>query len=405
MQTLLLSIALLQPLLQPLPQGAVPPAAVMRSSPEVDQIRLTVGLYRTEDTNPNVQQSPNQLGTAIGLAPFVFDATTIAVPLLARTSWCDVDLSGLDARTYLDGRETRLDPATVFHRLPGGVETLLRFGISGGQRGVNEIRTQATFLVQRWEVDVDEGRAAASTWPRSWPAWTERYLGRELGIDPTDPGIRSVAEQATPGGPRSVSPYVAARNAVLAIVGRWKALSGGSSEHNVDGTLRGIAFTNGPSGLAAGRGTQVELAVTCVAALRSIGIPARVVYCIHQDGGGTRNRPICKFRYVGEFFLDGIGWIPFDPAQIRASGGATRGRGGAVKGFANVDDLEELLPLAFRPVPEGFAQADRMAVWGWEPGRVQVESDLASSRILFEDSSRGNGKIPSMPAPISDESP
>jgi len=184
--SLLLSIALLAAA----PQGANPPAAVMRSSPEIDQIRLTVGLYRTEDTNPNVQQSPNQLGTAIGLAPFVFDSTTIAVPLLARTSWCDVDLSGLDARTYLDGRETRLDPATVFHRLPGGVETLLRFGVSGGQRGVNEVRAQATFLVQRWEVDVDEGHAATATWPRAWPAWTERYLGKELGIDPTDPGIQ-----------------------------------------------------------------------------------------------------------------------------------------------------------------------------------------------------------------------
>lgn len=409
---ILATLQLLQNAPAPTPASAAPaaPPAVMRSSPDVDQVRLSVGLYRGTDVNPNVQRTPQQLGSAAGLVPFVFDSTTIAVPIVTRTSWCDTDLTGLDARTFIDGRENKLDAGAVFHRMPSGIEAQLRFGVAGGQRGVSEIRVQATFLVQRWEVSVDENLAATSTWPRAWPGWADRYLGKELGIDPTDAGIKLAAEQATPGGPRSVSPYLAARNAVLAVVGRWKALSGGSSELGPDGTLRGIAFSGTQaSGLAAGRGTPVELAVTCVAAVRALGIPSRVVYCVYKDRSGARNRPLCKFRYVCEFFLNDVGWIPFDPAVIRTGGGASPARGARgiapVKGFANVDGLEDALPLAYRPIPDGYVQADRIAVWGWEANRVDVESDIAYSRILLDESSRGNGKVPSMPAPVGDGAP
>jgi hypothetical protein len=69
-----------------------------------------------------------------------------------------------------------------------------------------------------------------------------------------------------------------------------------------------------------------------------------------------------------------------------------------------VPDLERALPLAYRLVPEGYEKADRFALWGWKGG-LGVDEARAVSRIGFDSSGRGNGKIPSMPAPVSDEAP
>mgnify|MGYP000041079435 CR=1 FL=1 len=90
--------------------------------------------------------------------------------------------------------------------------------------------------------------------------------------------------------------------------------------------------------------------------------------------------------------------IRFKAVQDRETGA---GRG---FGFANVDDIEKLLPIAYQLVPEGYAMADRYALWGWKGG-VEANADRAVSRIGFDDSGRGSGKVPQMPAPVSDEAP
>jgi hypothetical protein len=104
---------------------------------------------------------------------------------------------------------------------------------------------------------------------------------------------------------------------------------------------------------------------------------------------------------ICEFFLPNIGWIPFDPMMMRQH---TTGGNTAIRGFANIPDLQDALPLAYLTVPKGYEKADREALWGWKRG-VAVDEPTAVTRIGFDDSSRGNGKIPSMPAPVSDEAP
>ena len=102
----------------------------------------------------------------------------------------------------------------------------------------------------------------------------------------------------------SSSPYIAAKNAVSAILARWKSVTGAASEFGPDRGLRGFRFTtSGSAGLAAGGGTPLELALTCVAGLRSIGIPARVIYGIEEERGETRanGRSLLVFRYICEF--------------------------------------------------------------------------------------------------------
>ncbi len=392
---------------------SAPPAAsvaMMRSDPKVREMKMEISLYGSSDANPNRRLTPGQsVPSNYQSTPYRLSGSTkIAIPVLLRTSWCDTDFTTLDARVTIDGLQTRLDPATVFTRTSAGPEANLVFPIQPqNQQGQNEIRTTAVWRVQRWDLDVDEVMAARSTWPRKWDAKFDRYLQKEPGIDPTNPNLFQVADGATPGGARSASPFIAARNAVAAVASRFKAISGGTSEFGPDGSLRGIAFSpdNTAWGVEAGRGSPVELCATCVAGLRAIGIPARLLYCIDEDGETSTQRTRSKFRFIGEFFLNDIGWVPFDPVEMRMKGIATRMKNGPIKGFANIDSLQNCTPFAFKIVPDGFDRADRYAIWGWRAPGVSVDTNYAVSRITLNDSSRGNGKVPSMPAPVGDEGP
>lgn len=390
-------------------QGASPPPAqpiVVRSDPKVREVRLEVGCYATKyaDAANPIQGDALPLGGAYRIT-----SLSVGIPVLTRTSWCDTDFSALDARAYFDGREFKMDPARVYTKPTTGVETMLRFDGNPPSQSVSEMRFVATYLTQRWDVTVDERAAARATWPREWPEWTKRYLVGETGIDPNDAALKALAEQATQGGPRSASPFIAAKNAVIAVIGRWKSMTGSSSELGPDKSLRGLQFSpNGIYGIGVGRGTPVELATACVTALRAIGIPSRVVYglIVNDTRGGKSN---ANFRFVCEFYLPDIGWIPFDPVEMRSQGAGSRGgstKGLPIKGFANVSDLDEVIPLAVKPVPDGFQRADRYAAWGWNLGQgSSIDSNYAISRMKLLDTSRGNGKVKSMPAPLTDEAP
>lgn len=387
-------------------QSASPPPSkpvITRSDPKIREVYLEVTCYSTKGPPP---KQPNDGRTVSDLLVFRLTGIDVGIPVLTRTSWCDTDFTKLDARASFDAREFKLEPGQVFTRPKDGVEGVLRFDSSTTPRTFGECRFFATYMTQRWEVAVDERMAARSTWPREWPDWTKRYLGAEQWIDPTNEDLRKLAESATQGGPRSASPFLAAKAAVFAVLTKWKSMSGGSTELGPDRTLRGMLFTlDGEGGLAAGRGTEVELATTCVAAVRAIGIPSRVVYGLvtNKLQSGKTNT---NFRYICEFYLPDIGWIPFDPVEMRGAGAATKRPIDPIKGFANVTDLENVLPLAVRPVPDGFKRADRYAAWGWNLGGDSfLDSRFAISRFRLQETGRGNGKPKTMPAPVTDQSP
>lgn len=372
---------------------------IMRSKPKVHEITLEVELYAGASTTPAFSGD-----NAVDLRPaYSIPQIKIGVPVLTRTTWCDTDFSALAWKVENDGYDITRRDAKVFSQVKPGVEAMLEFDVVPRTELFNGMRVLAKYRVQRWEVTVDEAAAARVTWPREWPAWTKRHLGEELGINPEDPAIKSLAENATRGGARSVTPFIAARNAVGAVLREWRSMTGDTSEFGPDGNLRGIRFTVGTaSGLGAGRGTSVELATTCVAALRALGIPSRIVYGIeeHENRSG---REKTRFRYIGEFFLPEVGWIPFDPMELRGQGAATKPSTAPVKGFANVTNLEKVIPLSFTPVPEGYSKADRYAVWGWQLLRGgQIREDRAFTRLRFEQTSRGLGEVGSMPAPVND---
>jgi hypothetical protein len=396
------------------PQEARPQQArpvILRRDPKIVDVELEVAL--------TLFDSPVLDSNGVNVVPerFRFPSIEVAIPVLTRTSWFDTDFAPLAASVFVDGRESKLEAGKVFSKTGAGVEALLRFQGTVDQPATS-LRFVGRYSTQRWKLEIDRERAAQATWPREWPQWTQRYLGKELGIDPEDPVTKEVAEKAIDGGARSVTPYVAAQGVIQRVLGRWRAMTGAGSELAPDGSLRGMRFTTGESpGLAVGRGTPVELATTCVSALRAIGIPSRIVYGItdanlrqrdrgDEDERRSRARGGLTFRYICEFYLPEIGWIPFDPIEMRGAGAGSRTSIGPIKGFADVTDIEAVLPLAVAPVPVGFERADRYAVWGWKIGGGSViDSEQSYSGIKLRETGRGNGKPPVAPAPTQDETP
>ena len=374
------------------------PQAMMRSNPRVSEIRLEVNLYSVAATTVG--------GLSTGrVAAFRMQNVEVAMPVMLRSTWCDTDFDKVAVRSWIDGGEINLDAAQVFKRNADSAEGVFAFNMHTERNGFAELRVQATYLVQRWDVTVDEGAAAAVTWPRTWPAGTSRFLAKEPGIDPTNTDIMQCAESASPGGSRAVTPFYAAKNAVIAILTRWKAMVGGSGDRNADRSLRGISFSSGAFGLSVGRGSQLELAAACVAAVRSVQIPARIVYGLSVDGKNGASSVI-NFRFICEFYLPTIGWVPFDPLEMRSQGAASRAGRGSIKGFANVSDLSDVLPLGLQITPVGYEKADRFAIWGWRGvSAANVDSENATTRIRLETTSRGNGKTKSMPVPMIDPVP
>lgn len=384
---------------------------LMRSDPRIAEIRLEVELFQQQSISRQATVTVNGVpvqSTETSGPVYTAPKVEVAVPVLLRTSWCDTDFSKVQVRALADGHDAQLDPAKVFRRLEG-VEAILHFDLAFPRGWFNTLLLRTTYQTQRWELLVDEAAAARVTWPRVWPDGMDRYLGTEPGIDPAQPAIKSFAQAATQGGPRSVTPFIAARNTVAAVARKWRVTNSSTSIYGQRGALRGLNFTvNQPWGLEAGGGTPVELAATCVAALRAIGLPSRIVYCIEEgerqrsNEDGDRSSK-AEFRMICEFFLPDAGWIPFDPMYMRMKGGVTGPpRDGPIKGFANIPDIQSVLPLAFRQAPAGFDMADRFALWGWK-GKVTVDADRAVSRIGFDSSGRGNGKPPRQPAPVGDQ--
>lgn len=394
--------------------------AMVRTKPKIEEIRLEVELFQQAPVDPQTGSTTVNGQTYQGSAPqgwvYAGSGVSIGVPVLVRTTWCDTDFSKIVASGRVDGTEFPQDPAKVFSRIPGTAEATLRFDVPLRLGWCNNVLVRGVYQVQVWDLQVDEAAAARATWPREWPTGMERFLRAEPGVEPTNKTIKSVAEGATRGGPRSVTPYAAAKNAVLAVCSRWRAGSTATSVYGQKGALRGINFSDSavtasgygsvPAGLEAGGGTPIELAATTVAALRSINIPSRLVTCLTARSGRsgkttTKGDPV-QFRFICEFYIPDVGWIPYDPLTVRQQ--STNQPGGSIKGFANLDDLRECLPLSYNLVPDGYQKADRFAAWGWKQS-IASDTERAVSRIGFDSSGRGNGTVPQMPAPVSDEAP
>lgn len=336
-------------------EPAAPPAPIVqRGGSRLNEVNYQVTITGFSGSD----WSPGALG---------FPSAELALSLISDGPQSRINRDSLAVSVWLDNQP--YPPANASGRIepgvaPGNTLAVVPLPAFNGQ----SIRWQTVFLAESFDVAVDESRAAAITWPREWPDEVKRFLEPETLLESAAPAVQAFVQQVSGGRVREVTPFVAAKELVRAATLVARTVNGTGVVRQGYGAINGIDVYGALSLLSAGNGTPADLTCLAVAALRAAGIPARPVL------GITRyNDPNRKFLSSGgngpwvwgEFFLPGAGWIPFDPMMLRRQALRQADVARPWKGFANVPDLNLVIPMAwtFTPPRAPYVVSGYPAMW------------------------------------------
>ena len=373
--------ALLLPLLLAAPPSGRPPIEpLQRYDPKVYDFMFEVTVTTLRQLDARHQQSYHLVD-----APIV-------MPVIFQGTYSTVAADSLRAALWLEGRpdpgvnrRRRVDGGLPFHGHLA-VFTIDQF------RG-RSLRWQLGYRVQVWSSRLlDEGAAASIPWPREWPQEVQDGLRPQMFIESDDPAFARAVEHASGGKLRLTPPYLAAKELVRYCLNQIR-VSGNGVRRGQFGVLQGLEMIGASRTAARGLGGPHDLVCVCVAVLRAAGIPARPVIGVYERVRPPRGTPQIRKReeFVSwaEFYLPDVGWVPFDPMEMRG-----RVRSLDVRRpwpeFATMKELNERIPLAYHFVPPATVQSPQNpAVWGWDP---RPGGDPSSEQqIRFQITSRGRG--------------
>ena len=162
--------------------------------------------------------------------------------------------------------------------------------------------------------------------------------------------------------------------------------AGGDGVHMDEfNVLRGLEMVGARATVANGRGGPHDLLCVCIATLRAAGIPARPVIGM-EENRHKRN----TFVSWGEFYLPSVGWVPFDPYEMRGKAIGNLDVRQPWPEFGTMKDLNERIPLAYHFMPARTVESPGYpAVWGWDPRPGGDPSSVQA--IDFGTISRGRG--------------
>ncbi|HEB60782.1 MAG TPA: transglutaminase domain-containing protein [Phycisphaeraceae bacterium] len=215
-----------------------------------------------------------------------------------------------------------------------------------------------------YDINIRRDIAAELPWPDKWPTSVADALKPQLFIESDDKGIHKLVDRWTNKNVRSVPPYIAAK-AITGQVIQYVQKSGKNWKNDERGRFAGFDVQGAKYMLHNHKGTENDIVCFHVACLRAAGIPARPV--IAMD---ARKK---EFTVWSEFYLydkerdEGV-WIPIDIIGLRRRSSRAGDIDRPWKGFAQMDDLDFYIPLAyhFHP-PTAVINAGPPALWGWDP--------------------------------------
>lgn len=315
----------------------------------------------------------------------LFDAP-IAMPLILQGAYSRVHQDSLYARLWLQSREdatfqrrSRVDSGFP-HHTHLMVMPVERF------RGTH-LRWQLSYRVQSWSSKIDEKWAAKLTWPKQWPQEVQDGLRPSHLIESDEPIFARSIDRVTNGNLRMAPPYLAAKQIVRYTISRFQ-VSGNGTDRGFGGIIRGLNVKGASAAWQNGLGTAHDLVCTCVAMLRAANIPARPVIGVFENDEKNGRH---EFISWAEFYLEGAGWIPFDPDEMRGKAINNRNLRDPWPEFGTMKDLNERIPLSYFFIPPAGLEAPwKPIVWGWDPrpgGDPSTEPAVSFTMI-----SRGKGK-------------
>ena len=296
------------------------------------------------------------------IAPLLAKRSEVVVPIILQGAYSKVDPSTITIAGQINGRTHAAGTVPWTLRGPhpdGTAEIVVEFvDIQAQSMGIT-----MTWREQSWLADINEADAFTITWPAEWPEAVKPYLQPGPWIQSDDKVITDFVARITQGNLRNVTPYSAAKELMRKTITAFNSISGTGNERRDLGQIEGLQLIGAAEATRTATGSPNDLACTCVAVLRAAGIPARPVIGIVKEI--TRElEQRTQWRTWVEFYLPKAGWVPFDPNQMRGSGFQFKALDAPWPGFANIKDLDERIPVAYRFQPTG-SQWNRPPVWGW----------------------------------------
>jgi hypothetical protein len=229
-----------------------------------------------------------------------------------------------------------------------------------------DLRWEVMYRTQSWSSRLDEQRAAELTWPQQWPDEVQDALKPSQFIESDQPIFANSVQDLTKGNLRLAPPYLAAKEIVRYTISRFQ-VSGIGTDFAPGGIIRGLHVKGAAAAWQNGLGSEHDLVCTCVAMLRAAGIPARPVIGV-EESANNRGRDVETFVSWAEFYLEGAGWIPFDPDQLRFKTINNRDLREPWPEFGTMKDLNERIALSYFFIPAATVEAPwKPCVWGWDP--------------------------------------
>ena len=384
---LVLTVAAAAAALAAPPSGRPPTGPLERVNPRIYDVKYDVTLttmvaYVLDD--PRVQRpDPEFTDPAIidWGGTFRLVDTPIIMPLIYRGTFSAIDPETVKGELFLNGRPdlTLRERFRVEDGLPHAVHlAVLPITAFEGKT----VRWNVAFQTMVYASKIDDAAAARLTWPREWPAEVQDGLSPQMYIESDDPMFAEAVERVSEGKLRMVPPYLAAKDLIRYCLQEVMPVGSGQRRGAL-GVLHGMNVEGARIAALEGRGSPHDLVCVCVAMLRAAGIPARPVIGVREN---DRNRKV--FASWAEFYLEGAGWIPFDPRKMRGSGAQHRDVQQPWPHFGSLDDLNEWIPLSYHFMPPRAVESPMYpAIWGWDPR--PEGAPRAEQRIQIGVTSRG----------------
>lgn len=355
------------------PAGRPPMGPLQRHDPKVYDVLFDVTVVTTWQYDGSKQEN------------FRVTEAPIVMPVIFQGAWSAVQPDSLRRELWLEGRA---DEGLVGRsRIDGGYPFNTHVAvITLPQFEGKTFRWRLGYRAQVWSSRlVSEEAAAAAAWPREWPAEVRDGLQPQMYIQSDAPVFAETVARLSSGRLRLVPPYLAAKDLIRSCLQSIRVTGDGNARGYFE-VLHGLEVQGALRTAELGLGSPHDLVCVCVATLRAAGIPARPVIGIQERL--RADRQVTEFRSWAEFYLPEIGWVPFDPMEMRGSVNHLDVRR-PWPDFGTMDDLNERIPLAYHFLPPAAVESPMYpAVWGWDPRPARTS---AEQRIQLQMISRGAG--------------
>lgn len=357
------------------PWPAWPPPPIYRSNPRGYTVGLSINVGSLGDgiNGPLLASA----GGDVTISAIVADNFTVSDLRHLQVNGGVLGIAGSEAGRFrgswaLEGPEDA-DVRRIVQKVPAG-----RY---------NGLVTRVEWPAIAFSSSIDEAAASRLTWPRRWSPEAALFLGPSEFIPSDSEVFKAFVNRLAGDQLRRTPVYLAAKDLVRKTILEFRNVDGVTMVQEEEGRIRGYRLNGAIRATQMLSATPGDLVCVSVAVLRAAGIPARPVIGI-DSGKGTKTksklpRDRTSMCVWAEFRLPGVGWVPFDPWQMRGQGLANKDIRRPWRWFGTIRDQNRRVAIAydFAPFAHGSVP-DWPAGWSWQLG-VNMNERLTFNSVVM----------------------